>query len=291
MFDSVNGFIVQVDDLTAGTSGRMIASKANGFASVNFQPNSHSCTISKHAFHPEYSTSNEDTRVPWAAHSYNVAFSDEIGHWEYCNKVNADAFASCARPGGFDTHSGENPLHDDLFCFPYPGDPSTNSTLVKVKGCLSGFDSDVDFDGVSYQHTWPGSRSDPEQDALLNPSPIRVTSPLFNGTQSYDRVAFEADLPRIEADDLGGNCDRTTGADCENPPPGADFYPFYSTGTSDEQCVWQLGGANIPETTHTFGGSSKEEYGSLLKLVYPGPEFKPFSLYNDFRNVLSSNPC
>jgi hypothetical protein len=76
-----------------------------------------------------------------------------------------------------------------------------------------------------------------------------------------------------------------------NPPLGADFYPFYSTGTSGDQCVWQLGGAHIPGTTDTFGGSAKAEFGSLLRLFYPGPGFRPFSVYNDFRRVLSSNPC
>ena len=60
------------------------------------------------------------------------------------------------------------------------------------------------------------------------------TSPLFNGTQNYDRVAFEADLPRIEAADFGGNCNRFTGANCVNPPPGSNFYPIYSTGATTE---------------------------------------------------------
>jgi hypothetical protein len=33
------------------------------------------------------------------------------------------------------------------------------------------------------------------------------------------------------------------------------------------------------------------EFGSLLRLFYPGPGFTPFFVYNDFRRVLSSNPC
>lgn len=75
------------------------------------------------------------------------------------------------------------------------------------------------------------------------------------------RVAFEADLPRIEAADLGGICNRSSGANCVNPPPGANSYPIYTTGTDsrdengggrdtgggrdkggDGNCVWQLGG-------------------------------------------------
>jgi hypothetical protein len=46
-----------------------------------------------------YSTSSEHTRVPWAAHSYNVAFSDEIGHFEYCSAV--DANGNCIQANNF----------------------------------------------------------------------------------------------------------------------------------------------------------------------------------------------
>ena len=77
---------------------------------------------------------------------------------------------------------------------------------------------------------------------------------------------------RIEAADLGGICNRTTGADCVNPPPGSNFYPFYSTGTTNGtpsgHCVWQLGGAGIKGTTNTFGGNSAAEFGPLLFLNY-----------------------
>jgi hypothetical protein len=49
------------------------------------------------------------------------------------------------------------------------------------------------------------------------------TSPVFNGSENYDRVAFEADLPRIEAADFGGICNRFTGANCVNPPPASNL--------------------------------------------------------------------
>ena len=88
--------------------------------------------------------------------------------------------------------------------------------------------TDNDFDGVSYQTTWPGSLSNPALDAAVNPGSVLFSSPTFGGGQNYDRVGFEADLPRIEAADFGGICDRTTGANCVNPPPGSNFYPFFS---------------------------------------------------------------
>jgi hypothetical protein len=154
---------------------------------------------------------------------------------------------------------------------------------VQVSGCLG---SDSDFDGVPYQpESWPGTGS-----SRPTPDPIVFTRPLFNGTANYSRIAFEMDLPRIEAPDSGGICNRTTGADCVNPPPGANFYPIFTTGSSGGQCVWQEGGAGIPGTTHTFGGNSTAEFGSLLQLFYPVPG-GVVRRYNDFRNVLSSNPC
>ena len=64
---------------------------------------------------------------------------------------------------------------------------------------------------------------------------------------------------------------RTTGANCTNPPQGAQFYPIFTTASSlsltgrenFEGCAWQFGGAFYPGTTHTFGGTSTSEYGTL----------------------------
>ena len=76
-----------------------------------------------------------------------------------------------------------------------------------------------------------------------------------------------------------------------NPPKGADFYPIYTTGGGPQSCVWQLGGAHLPGTTNTFGGTSTAEYGQLLVLAYPIPGPAVTLRYNNFRNVLSLNPC
>ncbi|HYY81117.1 MAG TPA: hypothetical protein VFD04_18340 [Actinomycetes bacterium] len=275
--DSPAGLVTSISDLTTGQSGSMTASVGNGFAQVNYDPTATTCTQTPYAFHPMYSTSSEHTRVPWAAHSYNVAFSDEIGHFEYCSAVNADGTCSegVSDPGGADS--------DDTLCR-----GPDESLRIQIGGC---FGTDTDFDGVSYQHTWPGSLANPGEDRMLNPRSILLSSPLTGG-QNYQRVAFEADLPRIEAADFGGNCNRSTGANCVNPPPGANFYPIYSTRGSDAVgCFWQLGGTHIPGTRNTFGGTSTAEYGPLLFLDYPGPGFTPIHRTNDFRRVLSNNPC
>jgi hypothetical protein len=51
------------------------------------------------------------------------------------------------------------------------------------------------------------------------------------------------------------------------------------------------GGTHIPGTTRTFGGTSTAEFVPLLFLTYPGPGFTPIHRTNDFRRVLSNNPC
>jgi hypothetical protein len=276
--DSPAGLVTSIQDLSSGQSGSMTASVANGFAQVNYDPTAAACSQTPYAFHPMYSTSSEHTRVPWAAHSYNVAFSDEIGHFEYCSVVNPDG--TCAEgvndPGGADG--------DDVGCF-----GPEESLRIQVGGCIG---TDNDFDGVSYQPNWPGSLTNPGRDQRLHPRSVLFSSPTFNGGRNYSRVAFEADLPRIEAADFGGNCDRSTGANCVNPPPGANFYPIFTTRDSqDVGCLWQLGGTHIPGTKNTFGGTSTAEFGPLLFLDYPGPGFTPIHRTNDFRRVLSHNPC
>jgi hypothetical protein len=280
--DGAAGLTVIVHDLTTGQTGSMTASAANGFAQILYQPASATCNEAPYSFRPMYATSSEHTRVPWAAHSYNVAFSDEIGHFEYCSAVTEE--------GGDCTSNNEGTLDgDDTGCF-----SAAFSLFVPIGGCIA---TDNDFDGTSYQPVWPGTDPNRGQDKKYHPTPITFASPLFNGSQNYDRVAFEADLPRIEAADFGGNCNRFTGVGCVNPPPGSNFYPIYSTGTSTQSgdskshCVWQLGGPYLKGTTNTFGGNSAAEFGPLLFSFYPNPNPAIRLRTNNFRRILSSNPC
>ena len=228
-----------------------------------------------------YATSSEHTRVPWAAHSYNVAFSDEIGHFEYCAATGSEG-GTCTTPGPEDPTVDA----DDVGCY-----SAASSTRVRIGGCLG---SDGDFDGPPYQRVWPGSTT-PGNDALLHPQSILFSSPRFNGFHQFQRMSFEADLPRIEAadsiDPRFRPCDRNTGANCVNPPPGAQFYPLFTTRRTALGYAWQFGGANIPGTRETFGGNSTTEFGPLLTLTYPGRGNTPVTRINNFRRVLDHNPC
>ena len=278
--DTPEGVKVELDDITTGQSGSMIAGIAEGFGQVNFQPNASSCSVTPYAFHPMYDTSTVHTRVPWTEHTYNIAFADELGHFEFCNKFNASL--QCTVPGVDDPR-----LDADDFPCANPGFFGLPSSFIQITGCIG---ADLDFDGTPYRLSWPGTNW--ATDASLHPEPIRFRGAQFRGPgnsgfDDFDRVAFEANMPGIEPLSICA----LNGAGCVNPPPGAQFYPIFSTTTSaNGQCLWQFGGLNIPGTTNNFGGTSTAEFGGLLTYFVPavgGPSF----LVNNFRQILNSNPC
>jgi hypothetical protein len=285
MHDTPAGFRTDLADLTTGASGSMTASLANGFGHILYTPTSSTCQEAPYAFHPEYSTGNPRGNT-WSVHTYNVAMSDEIGHFENCLKIDADA--NCVHPGkqdasGLDEDDGNN------FCV-----PGSDSTLVHINGCFS---DDEDFDGQSYRLDWPGTDPNPARDASLHPSPVMFTSALFNGDQNYSTIAFETDLPRLEASDSQDNppfCNLVTGANCVDPPNGAAFYPFFSTRNDQGTCTWQEGGRFIPGTTNLFGGSAHTEYGPLLSEYFPtGSGGTPHVVFRfeNFNSGDMANPC
>ena len=88
MHDTAAGFRIDLADLTTGKTGSMTASVANGFGHILYTPKSSTCREAPYAFHPEYDTASPRGNT-WSAHTYNVAFSDEIGHFENCLKLDA----------------------------------------------------------------------------------------------------------------------------------------------------------------------------------------------------------
>lgn len=288
MHDTAHGLKVVINDDTTGQSGSMTASAANGFGQVQFAPSpSKACNNIPYDFHPMYSTSSEMTRVTWAAHSYNIAFSDEIGHFDFCNgKPVPFVFffgAPCPRGNTEGIPGDQEPTdNDDLACF-----PASASALIQVSGCAA---ANTGFDGSSYQPVWP------DGNYKLHPTPIRFSSPLTGDDYNvqYNRFAFEADLPGIESAAFsGGPCDPATGVRCTLIPETDDgqpaaFYPFFSIANFQGNCVWQFGN-HIPGSKNDF--HQNQQYGTLLNLSYTGAGGMPFTTYNDFRQVFSSNPC
>jgi hypothetical protein len=140
--DTAQGVKVTLSDRTTGQSGSMTASAANGYAQIRYDPTGTSCQAIPYNFHPMYSTSSPQTRVIWAAHTYNVAFSDEIGHFEDCNGPNpipASQFGvdaqgnpiACPAGNVEGRGTGHEPTDgDDNFCF-----PGSEAVLVHINGC------------------------------------------------------------------------------------------------------------------------------------------------------------
>ena len=275
--DTAAGVEVDMHDLTTGKSGRMTASKANGFGQILFQPNAAKCHERGYAFHPMYSTAVARGNT-WAAHANNLAFSDEIGHFEYCNAIDSEG-GNCTQPAPPDTTLDT----DDAACF-----DGAASTFVQLTGCFAGL-GDFDFDGTSYQRDWPGTLQNRAMDRKLHERPVMISAPTTHG-HPYSRVLFEANLPGNETADVGGVCDTTTGNGCTLPAPGTRFYPIWTTRISGGECVFQQGGTFLPHR-NTFGGSVQTEYGHLLRTVYPDTGFKPLFLFENFRRNLAGNPC
>ena len=274
MHDTSDGLKITLHDKTTGKKGSMVASVANGFAQVVYDPNASTCSELPYAFHPQYSTSSVHTRPEWSAHALNVSMSDEIGHFEYCNAVNDDGTCkdpkTATDPGGSD--------RDDNTCF-----SAADSLRIKVGGCITDFDDD--FDGPSYLNDWPGTGHDRSKVS----EPVRFTSPTFDGHQ-YGQVAFETDLVNLER--AFGYCTADTLGDCQKPPAGADFYPIYTTGDSKYGgCEWREGGPNLPNTRKTFGGTADSEWGRPVATFYPTGPDSTGVFYENFYNPLPKNPC
>jgi hypothetical protein len=169
--DTAHGLQIVINDTTTGQTGSMTTSSGNGFGQVKFAPSGTTCQNIPYDFHPMYSTSSEQTRVPWAAHSYNIAFADETGHFDLCTKVSGVG-GTCTGLEGV-TNQQEPADSNDTGCF-----PSSSSTLVKVTGCFNG-PGDPGFDMVEYMPLWPDGNT------TLRPTPIQAS--ISSGSYGFVR--------------------------------------------------------------------------------------------------------
>jgi hypothetical protein len=290
MFDTKNGLMVVIHDLTTGKSGSMTASKSNGFGQVVFNPAGTSCQVRPYDFHPMYRTSSPKTRVTWAAGAYNVAMDTEIGHFQTCtgpHSIPATQFglvsgAPTTCPAGNQEETGtEASDGDDLFCF-----PASEALRYKVAGCTY---TNTGFDGFSYQPLWPDGNT------KLHPTPFQFTSPTTGKkfSEQYKQAAISVDLPDIESQSGNQACNRTTASGCTHIPITDDgfpatFYPWYSITRTSLGCVWQMGNT-MPHSITDFGKDS--EYGPYYAQSYTTVGGGSVSRYNDFLKMLRGNPC
>jgi hypothetical protein len=268
MHDTKTGFVTEIRDLTNHQRGRMTASVANGFRHILWDPQNFTCNGAPYAFHPMYDTASAPLHsgqptawTTWAAHTDNVAYDVETGHFE-------------PPDSGTDLNPGE-----DAPCFTGP----------MIPGCLG---SDSDFDGYPYHAVWPSGSG-------TFPTPFFISSPRSTGGEgrggTYPIVRFETDLPRIEEANNGGGlaCDHHTGQGCTNPPPapgGANaFYPWYHllsqpTGRHKSTCAWGLTN-DMPGQLDNFGGE-RAAWGPLETTDY-GFDTR----IHNFARTLPGNPC
>ncbi|HLY38111.1 MAG TPA: hypothetical protein VKU61_08750 [Candidatus Binatia bacterium] len=277
--DTPSGVQVRLDDLTTQESGSMTASAANGFAQVVFAPKpSRDCRVVPYDFHAMYSTSSEETRAPWTANAINVSFAAEIGHFQLCSRVNPRTHRCVGEEGA--GHADR----DDKGCVPSPPAPL-------LAGCI---DQNTGFDGPSYQHDWPNG------DTTTRPTPFVVQSPLGGEglSDGYERIAFETNLPILEAlhgkkkltrtsrkfcDILsGGNCSLLPSTDRHEP---AALYPFFSLGGD---CAWAIGDADPAFAMNDFGGNTQYGHPILVPHLFKNGRVVNEALF--FRGTIDA-PC
>jgi hypothetical protein len=264
LHDTGRGIEATVGDRTTHQTGFMVGGRGSGFRHILWDPKKFTCKGAPYDFHPMYNTAaatlpNGQPRAwgVWPAHTDNIAYDVEIGH--------------------FEPRDGKDV--DDTECTPGP----------LVPGCLS-FSSggDVEFDGYSYHADWPNGTG-------KFPTPHYVTSPRSPGkgggyTEPYSNVRFETDLPRIEEANNGGglSCNHHTGARCTNPPKGASFYPWYHLANvpsiGGNGCAWALSN-DVPNQISNFGG--EQAAWEPLQLTNYGFDKR----YHNFARTLGGNPC
>jgi len=251
LVDTAAGIRARITDATTGQTGTMVASVANGFRHILWDPVNFTCRGAPYAFHPMYSSAAPPTATgqptawtTWSAHTDNLSFSNEIGH--------------------FEPPDGDG---DDANCYGGP----------RIPGCLMFGVGDTDFDGYSYHADWPNGSS-------RFPTPLFLSSPRTGGgfASTYNTVRFETDLPRIEEPNSGGVCDHHTGVGCTNPPPGAAFYPWYHL-LNHGGCAWGMSN-DMPGQISNFGGE-QAAWGPLELTDYGFDQ-----RYHNFANQIS-NPC
>lgn len=233
---TTGGVLTRIDDLTTGQSGFLVASAANGFAHTDPV----TCAQSPYSFHPEYATAKFGNFVSWAAEQANIDTSIETGHFNVCDKVDS-ATATCVGNEGLPGHQSPGDA-DDFPC------ASAGPGAQLVSGCTSFVPGgDNDFDGTSYQTDWPdGTRNNAP--SLKVQEPLSAPSGSSNYRHEYPIMQIQTD---ILPDETG--CNVQNGVGCVLPPPGANFYPYFSVQNDWEACSFLFGNNASHDSIRDFG--------------------------------------
>ena len=167
--------------------------------------------------------------------------------------------------------------YSDALCMPKGPRPVSNDGAVTsvswpVAGCQEDYfqNGDLDFDGTPYQNDWPNGSS-------TTPTSFQYWGPFANGSSTYSQVQFETDVLASE-----GFCNVSTALGCTVPPVGANFYPFWTLGSSSSEpslaptsfaCAWNFGNMIPAVTKNAEGGDG--EYGLPDLSRYAGTAISP----------------
>jgi hypothetical protein len=246
----------QVQDLSTGRTGFMLASAGNGFMNTSIAD----CSGSPWSFRPLYSTASTVNQGGWAAANINVAY--EVGHFIPCTALTSSApvlvgtykdpswnfchgpYENAAPPDGTKSSAEVN----DFPCFK-AGDTHgpLNSAPDLVTGCTG---ADLDYDGTSYWADWPDSVR-----PGMFPSPLTIQPPTTAGGARYSQMQFLTDNPATNT-----QCNPAQPAGCVVPPAQAPgkFYPYWTQARVNGACVWEFGQMR---NGNTFGGD--KQYGTF----------------------------
>ena len=235
-----------------------------------------------------YSTASEKTRVIWAAHSYNVAFADEIGHFQFCNGPRSRRRRSgwtagnpITCPAGNTEGSGAKPKPtdgDDDFCF-----PASESVLSRCRAVPRPTTAST---ATPTHPVWPDGNT------RLHPTPFQFTSA---HTGNHFNKPYQPGRVRGGPAAIEPTCDRTTGNGCTLIPTTdsgqpAQFYPYFSTKNVEAsmQCTWQFGN-DIPGSTQLRPQRPVRHAAASTYLAFGGGG-STVTRFNNFRNIIAK-PC
>ena len=259
--DTPAGFRVEVDDLTTGQRGFMVASAANGFMNTNIAD----CSGTPFSFHPEYNTAAQQNQVPWAALEGGVLMQQEIGHFESCDSVtnplgifnsfDPQTFQTCVGGVEGSGQTGEGPCNFNTgVCSnattegggPCPTNDFTSNALCEFSDgvCAPKGSRTTTLDVGPQVWSWAVAgcvdnitqngdldfdgnsyRPDWPDGASNHPKPFRYAGPFDAAGHPYPSLQIETNAGGSEA-----NCDFATGAGCKALPDGAAFYPYWTIG-------------------------------------------------------------
>ena len=236
IFDTANGLETDVTDVTASTSGSMVASSANGFVHNSDKT---TCATTGFNFHPMYATASPGQVVPWAAIQPNVALDFEIGHFELCG----DAACTIPPDGGDADETGTCSVTKSQKCTKKSDCPAAETcqngcgTDRGIGGC---FGADLDHDGTPYLADWPdGDTTNHPASLIVGSADDKGIGPLTSNNEGYPTLTFVSS-------------EATNGA----------FYPFYSQAGTGSSCRFNFGNDIPGTTTDDFGKVA--QYGTTI---------------------------